>query len=129
MRDAKFYPQCLEKGTRSEQALKLALAEAYIQDVSVVLSEREVHWRTLLQSLLSRGLCGVRLVVSDAHGGITAGTRAVLGGVPWQRRQFHLQQNASRYVPKQELKAPVAADIRAIFTAQEHGEGVNSCLI
>lgn len=86
------------------------------------LSEQEVHWRTFLQSLLARGLCGVRLVVSDAHEGIKAATRAVLGGVPWQRCQFHLQQNASTYVTKQEFKAPVAADIRAIFNAQDHGD-------
>ncbi|MCW3058756.1 MAG: transposase [Capsulimonas sp.] len=33
-RDAQFYPQSLEKGTRSERALKLALAEMYIQGVS-----------------------------------------------------------------------------------------------
>ncbi len=29
-----FYPQCLEKGERSEKALKLAIAEMYIQGVS-----------------------------------------------------------------------------------------------
>jgi transposase-like protein len=29
-----FYPQALEKGIRSEQALKLALAEMYVQGVS-----------------------------------------------------------------------------------------------
>jgi len=43
----------------------------------------------------------------------------VFGGVPWQRCQFHLQQNASAYVPKQEMKPQVAADIRAIFGAQD----------
>ncbi len=42
---------------------------------------------------------------------------AVFGGVPWQRCQFHLQQNAQAYVPRQELKAEVAAAIRAIFNA------------
>lgn len=29
-----FYPSCLEKGERVEQALKTALAEAYVQSVS-----------------------------------------------------------------------------------------------
>ena len=29
-----FYPQSLERGTRSERALKLALAEIYMQGVS-----------------------------------------------------------------------------------------------
>jgi transposase-like protein len=33
-RDGEFYPNCLEKGIRSERALKLALAEMYVQGVS-----------------------------------------------------------------------------------------------
>lgn len=33
-RNIAFYPQCLEKGERSERALKLAIAEMYIQEVS-----------------------------------------------------------------------------------------------
>jgi len=33
-RDCEFYPQSLEKGARSEQALKLAVAEMYVQGVS-----------------------------------------------------------------------------------------------
>jgi putative transposase len=88
-----------------------------ILGISVALSEHEVHWRTFLQTLVARGLSGVQLVISDAHAGLQAARTAVLGGVPWQRCQFHLQQNASAYVPKQELKAEVAAAIRAIFNA------------
>jgi putative transposase len=34
VREGNFYPQSLEKGQRSERALKLALAEMYIQGVS-----------------------------------------------------------------------------------------------
>ena len=37
--------------------------------------------------------------------------------VPWQRCQFHLQQNAQAYVPKQSMKKEVAEDIRHIFNA------------
>lgn len=33
-RDVAFYPSCLEKGERTERALMLALAEAYVQGVS-----------------------------------------------------------------------------------------------
>ena len=32
--DVKFYPSALEKGLRSEKALKLTLAEMYVQGVS-----------------------------------------------------------------------------------------------
>lgn len=34
VRDGSFYPQSLEKGLRSERALKIALAEMYVQGVS-----------------------------------------------------------------------------------------------
>lgn len=34
VRDSDFYPSCLEKGEKVEQALKLVLAEAYVQGVS-----------------------------------------------------------------------------------------------
>ncbi len=208
VRHGDFYPQALEKGLRSERALKLALAEMYVQGVStrkvaaiveqlcglqvssmqvsrataeldpvleqwrnrplgevpylvldaryekvrvdgqvrdaavlvatgidrvgkrsvlgvsVALSEAAVHWRDFLSGLVARGLRGVRLLVSDAHEGLGAARRAVFGGVPWQRCQFHLQQNAQAYVPREELKAEVAADIRAIFTAPDKAEAV-----
>jgi transposase-like protein len=93
-----------------------------ILGISVALSEHEVHWRTFLQSLVVRGLSGVQLVTSDAHVGLQAARTAVLGGVPWQRCQFHLQQNAGAYVPRHDLKASVAADIRAIFNAANRSE-------
>lgn len=93
-----------------------------ILGVSVSVSEHEVHWRTFLQSLVSRGLSGVQLIVSDAHEGLGAARRAVFGGVPWQRCQFHLQQNAQAYVTRQELRSEVAADVRAIFHAPNRAE-------
>lgn len=90
-----------------------------IISVSVALSEQEAHWRQFLKSLVERGLAGVRLIVSDDHGGLKAARQAVFGSVPWQRCQFHLQQNAQAHVPKQEMKAQVAAALRAIFTATD----------
>ena len=194
-----FYPSALEKGLRSEQALKLALAEMYVQGVStrkvsaiveelcgatvsssqvsacaklldaqlqqwreralgdypylildaryekvrqngqlldcavlialgvgadgkrtllgvsVALSEAEVHWRAFLQNLLARGLCGVRHITSDDHTGLQAARTAVLTAVPWQRCQFHLQQNAQAYVPRLDQRAEVARAIRSVF--------------
>jgi putative transposase len=201
VRSGQFYPSLLDKGSRSERALKLAVAEMYIkgvstrkvtevmevlcgfevssQDVSratelleeqlatwrnrplgyyrylfldaryekvrmdnlvrdcavliavgvngqgqrdvvgisVSLSEHEVHWRAFLQSLQQRGLHGAELIISDAHAGLKEARKTLFPGVPWQRCQFHLQQNAQGYVPKKSLKAQVAFDIRAIFNA------------
>jgi transposase-like protein len=206
VRQGPFYPGALEKGLRSERALKLTLAEMYVQGVStrkvkrvteqlcghevsstevsrataeldqvlqawrerslgecpylyldatyvpvrqdgqvrdaavliavgvtstgkrsivgvsVSLSEAEVHWRQFLQNLVDRGLRGVRLIISDAHTGLKAARQAVFGGVPWQRCQFHLQQNAPNYVTRRDQQADVAADIRAIFNARDRAE-------
>jgi putative transposase len=45
---------------------------------------------------MAGGMQGVQLVISDAHVGQENARRAVLGGMPWQRCQFHLQQNAGQ---------------------------------
>jgi putative transposase len=197
--ETNFYPSALEKGLRSEQALKLAMAEMYVQGVStrkvsaiveelcgasvsssqvsdcakrldaelqkwrerplgscpylvfdaryekvrhdgqlrdcavlialgitpegqrtilgvcVALSEAEAHWRTFFHSLVQRGLCGVTFIVSDDHPGMAAARKAVFGAVPWQRCQFHLQQNVQAYVPRLEQRAEVARAIRSVF--------------
>lgn len=87
--------------------------------LSVSLSEAEAHWRTFLSGLVDRGLGGVRLIVSDSHAGLKAARQAVFGGIPWQRCQFHLQQNANQYVPRKDVRKEVAADIRKIFNAPD----------
>ncbi len=90
-----------------------------ILGVSAALSEAEVHWRSFLASLQSRGLHGLTFIVSDAHPGLSAARAAVFPSVPWQRCQFHLQQNAQAYVPRLDMRASVAADIRSIFNCPD----------
>ena len=87
--------------------------------VSAALSEAEVHWRSFLASLQTRGLHGLTFIVSDAHCGLSAARAAVFPSVPWQRCQFHLQQNAQAYVPRLDMRASVAADIRSIFNCPD----------
>lgn len=206
VRSSQFYPSFLEKGIRSDRALKISLAEMYVQGVStrkvnaileelcgleisssevsraaklldeeltswkqrplakypyifldaryekirqggcviqsavllaygvnaqgkreiigisVSLSEAEIHWRRFLESLVARGLHGIQLIVSDAHSGLKAALKAVFPSVPWQRCQFHLQQNAQAYVKKSHRKSEVAETIRAIFNAENRVE-------
>ncbi len=121
------YEKVRQDGQVRDAALLIAIGvgpdgKRRILGVSVSLSEPEAHWRTFLQSLVARGLQGVQLIISDAHAGLQAARRAVFGAVPWQRCQFHLQQNAGAFVPRQELKAEVASDIRAIFNAPNRTE-------
>jgi transposase-like protein len=96
-----------------------ALGKRRILGVAIGLGEAETFWRAFLQSLIQRGLCGVRLITSDDHAGLRQALRAVFGGIPWQRCQYHLQQNAMRYVPRREMLAEVAADIRKVFNAPD----------
>lgn len=42
--------------------------------------------------------------------------------MPWQRCQFHLQQNANAYVTRLNQRKPVAQRIRAIFNAPDRAE-------
>jgi putative transposase len=93
--------------------------ERQVLGVSVSLSEHEVHWKSFFKGLKDRGFSGVKLVISDDHEGLGAARRATLGSVPWQRCQFHLQQNAGAHVPKQSMRVEVAADIRSMFNAPD----------
>ena len=90
-----------------------------ILGVSVALSEAEPHWRQFLQSLQQRGLHGVLFIVSDDHPGLGAARTAVFPSVPWQRCQFHLQQNAQAYIPRLDQRAAVAEAIRSVFNSPD----------
>ncbi len=65
--------------------------------------------------LQTRGLSGVRLLISDDHAAMKAAREVRFPGVPWQRCQFHLQQNAGHYVPRLEMRREVA-DSFTVFT-------------
>jgi transposase-like protein len=45
--------------------------------------------------------------------------RATLNASPWQRCQFHLQQNAQAYVPSLAMPAGVARDIHSVFDSSD----------
>jgi putative transposase len=90
--------------------------------VSVALSEAEVHWRAFLDSLIRRGLRAVKLIVSDDHAGLKAARRATMPSVPWQRCQFHLQQNAQSHISRLDQRETIGRRIRAIFNAPDRDE-------
>lgn len=118
------YEKVREAGQVRDAAVLMATGitptgERQVLGVSVSLSEHETHWKSFLRSLKDRGMDGVKLVISDDHTGLGAARRAVFGGVPWQRCQFHLQQNAGAYVPRQSMRTEVAADIRAMFNCPD----------
>jgi len=119
-----YYEQVREDGQVRDLAVLTAVGvnqdgKREILGVSVSMSEHEVHWRDFLESLKARGLGGMQLITSDDHAGLRAARLAVFGSIPWQRCQFHLQQNAQAYVPRKEMQTEVAEDIRTIFNAPD----------
>ena len=80
-------------------------------------SEAEVHWRSFLDSLIARGLRGVRFIVSDDHAGLKAARRAVFPGATWQRCQFHLAQNAIHHAPTAAIRKRIGSELRRVWNA------------
>ena len=121
------YEHVRRGGTVVDMALLVAIGitpegHRTVLGVSVSDSEAEVHWREFFQSLTARGLCGIRYIVSDAHEGLKAARQACFVGVPWQRCQFHVMQNALRYIPSEAMQEEVVADLRDVFDAPDRAE-------
>jgi putative transposase len=76
-------------------------------------SEAETFWTEFLRSLKSRGLGGVKLVISDAHTGLKAAIARVFDATH-QRCRVHWMRNALAHVPKGQHTV-VAAAIRQAF--------------
>src|SRR6476646_10137400 len=81
-------------------------------------SEAETFWSGFLRCLLRRGLAGVKLVVSDAHEGLKAAIRRVLGAT-WQRCRVHWMRSALAHVPKGQQSVVAAALRQAFLQADE----------
>ncbi len=56
-------------------------------------SESYDSWKSIYQSLLDRGLEGVKLVISDAHKGEAKAIKECFTGAAWQRCQVHFMRN------------------------------------
>ena len=80
----------------------------------IVTTESTTAWTGFLRSLVARGLSGVELVISDAHGGITAAIAAVLGEASWQRCRTHFMANLATRAPKANWPM-IATLVRSIF--------------
>ena len=77
-----------------------ASGEREVLGLDVGPSEDGAFWHQFLRGLVARGLSGVQLVISDAHGGLTAAIAAVLHGASWQRCRVHFLRNLLALVPK-----------------------------
>jgi len=77
-------------------------------------SEDEVFWRGFLRPLNTRGLGGVKLVISDEHAGLVTALKRSFQGSAHQRCRVHFARNLLALVPKSHQDM-VAAVLRTIF--------------
>jgi len=82
--------------------------------LEVASEEDGAGWLGFLRSLTTRGLSGVKLVVSDAHRGLVDAVAAALPGASWQRCRTHYLRNLLGKVAKS-AQPWVATMVRTIF--------------
>jgi transposase-like protein len=85
--------------------------------LGLIPTESEEGWTQFFKDLKERGLCGVRLVVSDAHSGLKAAVRKVLKA-EWQRCKVHFYRNVLVHVTKRS-QAEVSEAMKAIFVQRD----------
>jgi putative transposase len=85
-----------------------------IAGFDIITTEDTAGWTAFLRSLVARGLNGVELVISDAHGGIKAAIAQVFSDASWQRCRTHFMANLAGKVSKSAWPM-VAALVRSIF--------------
>lgn len=90
----------------------------HVLDWRVADSESQECWGELFASLKDRGLAGVKLIVSDAHGGIRAAIARHFQGVGWQRCQVHFKRQIGSKVSYRQRKE-LMKDVRGVFAPQE----------
>ncbi len=102
-----------------------ALGYRKVLGIAVGDSEAEGFWRQFLGSLIAAGFCaavergldGTRLVITDAHLGLTAAIKRMFQGSSWQRCRVHFLRNLLSHVPKAG-QVMVAAAMKAVFVIQ-----------
>ena len=104
------YLKVRENHRITSKALMVALAmtdegKREIVGFEVYDNESKETWRTFMEGLKVRGLTGLKMVTSDAHGGILYAISKVFPEVPWQRCQTHFSRNVLDQAPAKYQKA------------------------
>jgi putative transposase len=99
------YERVREDGVVKNRAVLVAIGidwQGRRRVIGVELANREsaTSWKEFLLMLKGRGLCGVRLVVSDQHEGLRRAVAEVLTEAAWQRCYVHFLRNALDYLPR-----------------------------
>lgn len=111
-------------GRSVSQAMVTAIAlgedgRKHLCGLDLVDTESYEDWRRFLSSLRSRGLDGVRLVVSDAHPGLVRAVGEVVQGAAWQRCVTHLMRDVRGHVHKRADLAAATELVRCVFAQRD----------
>lgn len=87
--------------------------------VDVVDTESYDSWLTFLRKVRDRGVSGVELVVSDAHGGLVAAAAEVFQGAAWQRCAVHLMRDCMREAGSWQLRRRVGRIVSQVFRGRD----------
>jgi transposase-like protein len=82
--------------------LAVGISEAGQREIlglEIAFGETGEAWRRFIQRLKERGLSGVDVATSDAHGGLRQALEAALPGIVWQRCQAHFRRNVLDQTP------------------------------
>lgn len=79
-------------------------------------TEEDYSWITFFNKLKSRGLKGVKMVISDAHKSIKRAIANVFPDAAWQRCQVHLERNIVDATPIK-YKEGLKTELRNMFNA------------
>ena len=79
-------------------------------------SEKTSSWKEFFESLKSRGLRDVDIVISDAHTGLLEAIRECFPGSSWQRCQAHFTRNIIDKCPKR-YQTGLASELKDMFNA------------
>lgn len=79
-------------------------------------SEKLSTWKEFFESLKSRGLRGIDIVISDAHTGLVQAIKESFPNSAWQRCQAHFTRNIIDKCPKK-YSAGLASELRDLFNA------------
>ena len=118
------YVKCREEGRVASAAVVTAIGcdergMRYVLGFDVVDTESYDSWLAFLRGLRERGVGGVRLVVSDAHGGLVRAIGEVFQGAAWQRCVVHLIRDCCRAARSRDKRARVARLLSPVFRAKD----------
>lgn len=120
------YVKCRRGGRVASTAVVTAIGcdaneWRHVLGVGVVDTESYDSRSSFLAKVKARGVRGVRLVTSDAHGGLRRAIEEEFQGAAWQRCVVHLMRDCARAAGSRSLAGRVSRIVAPVFRLREAG--------